>query len=546
MKPMSLRLRHLWAVIALLSILNCLVFDLRIISAPEILRVQYVPDDAYYYLTLARNFVALGSWTFDSGNSTATGFHPLLAYLLAFLYKVLQPTAKEFVIWGVVFSSIVSLGTLAFVWTLCVRSGDTYQLIFFALLVSSINFVCNSVGVMEWPLVILFSSLYLFLFYNARSRPSWYARPALFVVGMLGTLSRSDFGLLPLAVFVADLAFSYLRRDRRIEPLSSWGLAGAGVGVMLVLANNYVFSSHLLQSSARIKTYWSRVYGVSYKKVAILAFNMVGVYFFRHSPVLAGIVGLLVFIVVCLARSIYLIRHGGRPAGRARGYGGDELVALAAVICFAGYFVAYSHVALLLLWYSANLFVPLFVILVGAANYLDGVVGGACRRAMSMGIHIIVLVIIARNVWLIHRDLYVAPWPHQQFMLKAGEYLRRHPPDGKVAAWNAGIIGYYQGGHVVNIDGLVNDDACRYVINNELPAYISQQGIKYILDFEVMLSDRKRRLRGGYDDEAFLQSLQPIRVFGNGGHQWKLLTLYRVLPGRHMDCCVTPTPCIHP
>ncbi len=101
-------------------------------------------------------------------------------------------------------------------------------------------------------------------------------------------------------------------------------------------------------------------------------------------------------------------------------------------------------------------------------------------------------------------------------------------------------------GHVVNIDGLLNDDACRYVINNELPAYISQQGIKYILDFEVMLSDRKRRLRGGYDDEAFLQSLQPIRVFGNGGYQWKLLTLYRVLPSRHMDCCVTSTPCIRP
>ena len=48
----------IWAVIGLLTILAVLVFDLGVITASETLQVQYTPDDAYYYLVLAKNFTA--------------------------------------------------------------------------------------------------------------------------------------------------------------------------------------------------------------------------------------------------------------------------------------------------------------------------------------------------------------------------------------------------------------------------------------------------------------------------------------------------------
>src|SRR6188768_3206039 len=44
--------------------------------------VTMIPDDAFYYLVLARNFVSLGNWSFD-GTAPATGFHLLWAYVLA-------------------------------------------------------------------------------------------------------------------------------------------------------------------------------------------------------------------------------------------------------------------------------------------------------------------------------------------------------------------------------------------------------------------------------------------------------------------------------
>jgi len=46
-----------------------------------------IPDDGYYYLLIARNYVAQGSFTFDGINDT-NGFHPLWMLALVALYKL--------------------------------------------------------------------------------------------------------------------------------------------------------------------------------------------------------------------------------------------------------------------------------------------------------------------------------------------------------------------------------------------------------------------------------------------------------------------------
>ncbi|HLO15977.1 MAG TPA: hypothetical protein VK206_14185 [Anaerolineales bacterium] len=42
-------------------------------------------------------------------------------------------------------------------------------------------------------------------------------------------------------------------------------------------------------------------------------------------------------------------------------------------------------------------------------------------------------------------------------MLEARKYLHNHSLDGRIGAWHPGIIGDYQGGTVINFDGLVNE-----------------------------------------------------------------------------------------
>jgi hypothetical protein len=74
-------------------------------------------------------------------------------------------------------------------------------------------------------------------------------------------------------------------------------------------------------------------------------------------------------------------------------------------------------------------------------------------------------------------------------------------------------LGYYEGSHVINLDGLVNNDIYQYAASNTLPEYLSSTGINYIMDHANMLTNKWYRLRGGYDDEEFLAALKPQKIF---------------------------------
>jgi hypothetical protein len=64
-----------WVVPALVGLVGMarLTFLCRL---PDRLLVRYIPDDAFYYLIMGRNFAATGRWTFD-GVEPASGFHLL-------------------------------------------------------------------------------------------------------------------------------------------------------------------------------------------------------------------------------------------------------------------------------------------------------------------------------------------------------------------------------------------------------------------------------------------------------------------------------------
>ncbi|NOY98204.1 MAG: hypothetical protein GXP40_03230 [Chloroflexi bacterium] len=351
-------------------------------------------------------------------------------------------------------------------------------------------------------------------------------------MGLFGSLSRSDFGFLPLSIFVASLVLYRISRNKGAVRASFSGLFGASLGVLLVFAHNYIFSNHFLQTSARMKSYWGQIYGISHKRVIGLIFRIVGV---NYSFVL------IVLVVLLFAVLAHFIVSGSTKNKRVLpGFGSlsgihERLLELTLVtsasLCIVGYLFVYAYVWPLQPWYSGNLIVPVFVILVTAAGYFDNVVRSDRRQWIRLGISSIVLGIVVHNMMVIHSDLSNSPWPYQQIMLKAGRYLNQHPPDGKIASWNAGIIGYYQGGYVINVDGLVNDDIYAYAVNNRLPVYLLQQDVRYIIDFENMFSDEALRLSGGYDDDVFLNSLQPIKVFDDGQYGWwKYMTLYRLPP----------------
>ena len=109
LKKTNLLALPFWETIIKLLILTLLVFTLIIIIYPARIKVQYIPDDAFYYLTLSRNYSHLNYWTFDSGISLTSGFHLLFAYLLFGIFELLQPNPETFVVSGIFLSSLFTL-----------------------------------------------------------------------------------------------------------------------------------------------------------------------------------------------------------------------------------------------------------------------------------------------------------------------------------------------------------------------------------------------------------------------------------------------------
>ena len=98
----------------------------------------------------------------------------------------------------------------------------------------------------------------------------------------------------------------------------------------------------------------------------------------------------------------------------------------------------------------------------------------------------------------------------------------------RIGAWNAGIVNYYQGSEVINLDGLVNNDIHPYIFTNTTPIYMQEKNIGYALDFDIMFTEALAK-RGGYNDPQFLSELEPILVFDDGQYpMWKHLTLYKI------------------
>ncbi|MGD2177760.1 MAG: hypothetical protein PVG71_08055 [Anaerolineae bacterium] len=505
---------------SLLVILHIAIFGLLIVTSDDSLQVQYTPDDGYYYLQLAKNFSKLGLWTFDSGHSLTSGFHPLWAYLLSLIHRVGEPSSSLFVQYGVICSSLVTVLSLLIAWTHGLHFKKPFFLLLLALMASSSNFAINSVSVVEWPVVILLSMTYCMLYRRFFvSDSSVVGVVALFASGFAGSLARSDFGLLPLSIFVANLLLSVIGRDNRAI-LASSGLMGAVAGVLSTLVHNYLFSGSLLQSSARMKNHWAQFYGPNYLGVVGIFIDTVGLGGLAMLLAATSLLGL-----VSLGQdgfSLFFRKLRDSLGGHCRN-SCDCSSFLGGALCVAGYGLFYLGTPAIQPWYSASLAVPIFLLLVSLSSCVERLFGSSALRVVSsvMGV-----VFIANNVIGVYPLGANSPWPHQSVMLRAGKYLGRQEIGGLVGSWNAGIIGYYSGGDVINLDGLVNNEVYEYAANNDLPSYVESQGIKYVVDFETVLEDETRRQRGGFDDQAFVRNLKPRVVFDESHYYWNHLTLY--------------------
>ena len=216
--------------------------------------------------------------------------------------------------------------------------------------------IIQCTSMMESWLVILFSSLTIFSVFSEKALSYKYSI-WLFVIGLSGSLSRADFGMLPGALFFAVLIIKKLKWTS-INSKAFILLLGAVTGVLLVLIQNFYISGHLTQASAQTKFYWSSVYGHSIIPSLALFSSLILPKYLLANGLSKIIVFSLLFIyfiwrsyLVNFIKNIRLEENENRAA-----------LLLGSLLTVIGYVLFYKYnSAAIQPWYSANLIAPISI-----------------------------------------------------------------------------------------------------------------------------------------------------------------------------------------
>ncbi len=199
-------------------------------AAADPLLIAVIPDDAFYYIQLARHRVADGFWTFD-GASPATGFHLLYGYFLAALFWFFGDIGWRplYLLIGCLASFSIALSAL-FTFRTVETILDPKLVPIAAIPFFSWEVISLSAFMVESWLVLLFAALTAHSV-SADSRPTAHGALGLLAIGVLGSLARTDFGLWPGILFCVFLARAALRgREYNALYRSAFILGGAVVG----------------------------------------------------------------------------------------------------------------------------------------------------------------------------------------------------------------------------------------------------------------------------------------------------------------------------
>jgi len=482
---------------------------------PDASLVQVIADDGFYYVRLAQHYAANGFWTFD-GSAPATGFHLLYAYLLGAFYSTFGKIDWHHLYLAIGLCSSFCGGLSAYLVARSAAAVLDRRVIPMAICpFFTAPAIAEGTAMMESWMVLLLASLTLFVL-TREERPSFRASIGLFAVGLLGSLARSDYGLLPGVLFCSCLLS---RRWVGTNPIrrSAMVLLGAVAGVLLVFAHDYAISGKILQSSAEVKLFWSSVEG---NGIVLPGYLVAATTFPIRAEFGAAPLVLAFFAGILLAlRYVLRLLERAREARNFPALG----ISLGCLFTILGYLWVYRYNgAALQPWYAANLIAPVGFTLAASVFFLYP------RRPLAIASFGLALY-IGFGIYC----LFETPWPHHAALLRAGLYLKNQETPAIYGSWNAGIIGYFSGRPVVNIDGLVNDDAVPYIKSDKLLDYLKRRRIEYLVDFGVMLADRRFRLRGGYADARTDRCIHPVRQVDGGATEWhdSHVMLYRIQDG---------------
>jgi hypothetical protein len=513
--------------------------------------LEATSDDAYYYFQIARNIATGHNVTFD-GETLTNGFHPLWMIVLTPLYLFSDDQDLPIHL-GLTLASLLSAGTVFFVYAIVrTLTGNVWASLAGASFYAFHPYlIVESVNGMETALTVFMVAMTTWLFLRIACRSE---RTSLVQYGELGLSA----GLMVLArtdtVFILPLMllFMIVRErgwQRLTSPLATGGLA------LLVIAPWAIWSLVSFGTIVQVsgvaiadieRQKFLAAHGSSFLTQLDHAWDITRDAFFvqlprfylvsRHGPRLPILLALGGFLAAMLLAPLAPQR---RQATRQIGLLLIPTVGIVSALLF--------HTAIR--WHVRGwYFAPMA--LVGAAflgivvNYLHGVLRGThlgwrthkhqdgstgfalpvgspalgrWRRLAILALYGMVALALVIRYGPQRSEHWVQPLPHRLNALEAAYWLKENTQsEARIGSFNAGIIGYFSDRTVINLDGVVNEEAYEARRDGRLMEYVQAKDIQYLVDLHGSLAFARVSENGPPSFSLLTTIGEKVYYFGGG------------------------------
>lgn len=442
--------------------------------------IRNVPDDGFYYLVVARNLAAGMGPTFD-GVTVTNGFHPLLATILAALYRFTPFSPLGDIRTAVALGMVLHLLTGWLLVCAVARAGVRRHAYLAGLLYWFNPYAfLRSFDAMEPPLYAFCLALLVYLMVRLGPelrgvRPTWTSSILLGLAAGATLLARTD------AIFLVPLLVFFFLPRPGIRPLPWQALFAFGLGAGLFVLPWILYSLNhfgtLWQYSGLMKTHtrWQTLAGMNpLHSVHVIAANLL--VWTRKSIITAPLMKYVLILILLGGARRQTLKRWFRsfPVG---------IWLLLLFVVLLGFYYAANY-NLIRGWYL----IPASVL----ASFLSVHALGGCPSVRRSWMYPKTRILLA-GLLLVEIILYPA--------VKLGRGIQREQVDTyamvqwaadhvdsgeRIGSFNAGIPAFFLENPVINLDGLMNNDMLEVFRKRSLGTYLEAKRVRYILDHEGM------------------------------------------------------------
>jgi len=494
-----------------------LVIRIALVRSPLPSLVALVPDDACYYFQTARNIVAGNGSTFD-GIHTTNGYHPLwMAVILPIVVLVKEPLAFLQTVLGLGVALSFLSALLVYLILRMITVKWYVQLLGVAFYFLSPQAIASSVNGLETSLATLLFTLLLYLIISEATGNNSHEVIFGLLLGLL-FLARTDSIFYAVAYFLCSV-FQEQRslRLRRavllaasalllVSPWLVWSYASSGSPIQTSgLAVPYVLhESRLLQGSS---------------VAAMLAISLLW---------FAGVMALLPHHTALSLGALLICRRRWPSLGSAF----RRIIMSFLLVWMAGTALVFTHT--FIRWYPRSWYfdqlIPLAAVVscysfslldlqqlstIRPFRHLAHLTStGGARLVVAVAFLLLLSPVAAGATARLRRGDY--PW--QVELLEAAYWLRDNHKEGEVAAaFNAGILSFFSGAQVVNLDGTINDAAYSAIKRRDLIHLMKSVSASYYIDYDPAMLSMYSPFMG---DLGHTVEMSPVQAFDEPEVDW--------------------------